>query len=315
LNDFIYYAVIPLSLLVVLFSTVSVAADSTTNEKTEKIKEQKLIPPKPPIDSQIELKLKTGIMHYEYTDPFYEKLSDNTPFVGGGLVFNLGNFSLDLYAQHTDKGKDGFFEENLARNTNAYFDRNDYAITLNYKIDSMSQYLKKLIKRENQFSVYSGWKWSNTNVNTIDISLGPSGQLVRNEIRFETAGPFFGLANSLALDKKNNHWLGISVVGGRIEGNYDFSGIAGETPYANINTISPANVLRYGVSIQGVLFKLFAGNIPIGQLIYSFSVDHYSYTMDLEGPEFANFSGGSSIEETINSANVSLKWVFRLPSL
>ncbi len=167
-------------------------------------------------------------MYYNYSDATIEKFSDNIPFYGAGATYGLsspiGNLSLDVYAQRTDKGKDGFFEEYLNTfrdpvNTDARFNRYDYAITMNYKIGSTYGW---------QIPIFVGYKWGETNLERTEITLGTNFlPLAQVETNFNTEGPaadritfpiatnkehragVYGAYGSLTGEYKQTSWSGV----------------------------------------------------------------------------------------------------------
>jgi len=186
---------IPLSLLLIGLATTSVVGAQGKERVTENL-------PKEPIIQSFDTRLITGVMYYKYSDSMVKKLSDSIPFYGVGATYGIsspiGNISFDLYAQRTDKGKDGFFEENNTfsrppTNTEASFNRDDYAITMNYQIGSIYGW---------QFPVFVGYKWGKTNVTRTEITiLTDFYPLAQVETNFNTEGPIAGLGITFPIAK------------------------------------------------------------------------------------------------------------------
>jgi len=276
------------------------------------IKKNKSVPDKTKIGKSFEFRAMTGMMSQKYADPFYKEFSDNIPFIGGGATVNLtnlpilGDISIDGYVQHSDKGTDGFFSNvpPIVESVNATFNRDDYAITVGHNIMPISHILQNLTNRNSILSFFWGYKWSETDVDAITIRLD-AGELTRNEIHFQTQGPFAGLGYTQALDKKNQNKLGVYLAYGRLEGDYNFTAFVGDQSFPGINTVNPTTAWRYGLSFNGLVTRL-----DQGKLIYGISLDGYYYTMDLAESDFGGFLERSFVEEQVYSLNASLNWVF-----
>jgi len=282
-----------------LASTIVIAGDATIHE------------PKLPIYKSFGLRATTGLMYHKYSGLIKnEKFSDNIPFVGIGATINVGHLSLDGYAQHSDKGKDGSFSIGTrgAVNEEAMFDREDYAITVGYQIGEpiFSLLPKKFSSLSflRNFSVSAGYKWSETNIDVTQIALKYE-DITRTEIQFKTTGPFVGINYIHPFGKNRHHKLGMYVAYGRLEGDYSSSSFKNEQPipYGDPNVVSPTEAIKYGFSLNGLLTKL-----AIGKFTYRISFDSYDYTMDLENSR--GIVDNPSIEEKLYSLNASLYWVF-----
>ena len=287
---------IPLLLTMLLVSTIVIADDGAVVEEFS---------PEPPIYKSFEMRATTGMMYHKYAGPSYKKLSDNIPFVGIGTTLNFGLFSIDGYAQHSDKGKDGsfFIGSRGAINEDAKFYRDDYAITVGYKIgEPIFSFLPKSLNNLSflrNFSVLAGYKWSETNIDVTQITL-ESADLTRTEIHFKTTGPFAG---SGYIQPLGNHNMGMYVAYGKLTGDYSFSAFSGDqvVPTGQPDVISSTEAIRYGISLNGLLTKL-----PMGKFTYRLSLDGYDYTMDVESDKLDNFF----VEEKVYSLNASLNWAF-----
>jgi len=276
---------IPLLLTMLLASTIVIADEATIHE------------PKLPIYKSFGLRATTDLMYHKYSGPIYEKFSDNIPFVGIGATINVGHLSLDGYAQHSDKGKDGSFSIGYrgSLNEDAMFDREDYAITLGYQIGEHFFSRVPILKN---VSVSTGYKWSETNIDVTEITL-ERAELVNTEIQFKTTGPFAGINYIHPFGNNGNHKLGMYVAYGRLTGDYNVD--ASRNPnISNDNAVSPTEAIKYGFSLNGLLTKL-----AIGKFTYRISLDGYNYTMD-----YSSSRGNDSIEEKLYSLNASLNWVF-----
>lgn len=279
-----------------LASTIVIADEAIIDEPT------------PPIYKSFGLRATTGLMYHKYSGLIKnEKFSDNIPFVGIGATINVGHLSLDGYAQHSDKGKDGSFSIGTrgAVNEEAMFDREDYAITLGYQIgEPIFSLLPKNFSSLSflrNFSVSAGYKWSETNIDVTQIALKYE-DITRTEIQFKTTGPFAGINYIHPFGKNRNHKLGMYVAYGRLEGDYNVD--ASNNPnISDDNAVSPTEAIRYGFSLNGLLTKL-----AIGKFTYRISLDSYDYTMDLENTR--GIVDNRSIEEKLYSLNASLNWVF-----
>ncbi|RKZ84821.1 MAG: hypothetical protein DRR19_17225 [Candidatus Parabeggiatoa sp. nov. 1] len=308
MKDDIPQSLIPLSLLLVGLATTSVAGAQesrvTVHEKEE------------PVIQSFDARFITGLMYYKYSDAFVDKLSDNIPFYGVGATYGIsspiGNISFDAYLQRSDKGKDGFFEENLddnfkhPTNTDARFNRDDYAITMTYQIGSIYGW---------QFPIFVGYKWGKTHVERTEITLfqpnddplariETNDPLARIETNFKTKGPVIGLGITFPIATNKEHRAGIYGAYGRLTSEYNTSIFLGEK-YLDAGTVTqPTEAWKYGINFNGLIAKLPIG---WGKLNYTISLDSYNYSMSLK-PRSGDPT--SSIDEQIYSVNASVNWAF-----
>ena len=289
------HLLIPLSLLLVGLATTSVVGAQgsvTVHEEKE------------PIIQSFDTRLITGLMYYNYSDTTFEdQFSDNIPFYGFGASYGIsspiGNISVDAYIQRTDKGKDGFFEEHLDDiyrppvNTDARFNRDDYAITMNYQFGSIYGW---------QIPLFVGYKWGETTLERTEISLStdfyPLAQVKTN---FNTEGPVVGAGITFPIAKNKKHRAGIYGAYGILTGEHKqtIRG-GGDIVVEAIPYTDTTYTWKVGINFNGELVKL-----PIGKLNYTISLDSYSYTMDL-----FMYETDSPLEEEIHSVNASVNWAF-----
>lgn len=277
-----------------------------------------------PIDSSFRTRLITGMLYSSHTSPYVSaKISDNSPFYGIGLSTTfanipiIGNFSLDGYAQHTDKGIFSLFEKSELTDRDSSFYRTDYAITLGHKIEKMTNWIP-WIPSESELSVFMGYKWGETSIDNVEIKLGEQQRITKTHIDLDTKGFFAGLGYVFPLDVRRNKKLGFYYSYGRLTGDYHYT--------YNINAISDDNILspilsdqqnditledekaeshKFGIYFNGIITRVSGLG---GKLTYGISLDRYQYiigsALDRTGEKQV------PIEEEVYSVNVSINWTF-----
>jgi hypothetical protein len=251
------------------------------------------------INSHIDARMMTGMMYHRYSDAFFDKdkLSDNTPFIGFGVTIGLGKRILfDGYFQHSDKGKDGYFLENV--NTDAQFNRDDYVGTFTYMIP------QPWFERHS-LSFFGGYKKSQTNIAATIIRL--PNLLTRQEVTFQTTGFFGGLGYSWKPFNNDESNFTINVAYGGLDGDYTFSAFRGEKRDSSSNAVSPAKGFRYGVYWNGPLTKFSRG---WGKLTYTISLDGYEYKMDLKQEIAGRSMEEKAVKEGVYGINASVNYVY-----
>ncbi len=166
------------------------------------------------VDVSIRPRLEVGVMNYtfeqgaigtllqnsdlsgNYTQESF-KYQDNMPFFGGGLTLFADRFYFDLNAY---KAVDGNGSDTISFSEFAFgpaftaflkgdpisseadFDREDYAVTIGYGIND-------------QFSVFGGYKWANT-----DFDTTVSGPITLTSSLFRSVtGTYLGSIGSLGI--------------------------------------------------------------------------------------------------------------------
>ncbi|OQW92393.1 MAG: hypothetical protein BWK78_01840 [Thiotrichaceae bacterium IS1] len=272
-------------------------------------------PPYERVDQAFSLNLTTGMMYHEYADPIFNKthLSDNTPFIGGGLTISYGPYLVvDGSVQYSDKGKDGYFLGNT--NIDAVFNRHEEILMVGIR-DSIPppnkerwpEIFKLHDKISPAFSVFGGYKWSNTHIAANFITL--PNQMYRQEVDFATRGFFAGGGLSIKplkfLDMESQTKLSITFAYTQLMGDYNAFVVRGETEQTVDSRVNPTWGKRYGVYLSGPL-KLFGGH----KVTYKIAIDRYKYDLSLEetrpGDTFF-------VKEGITGINASLSWVFDVP--
>jgi len=311
------------------------ATESVLKDSSEELKDAfEKAPPRPEIDLIgdigeedtshffFEPRVVTGKIYEKYEEKYARDDSDdvlwqdNVPFLGIGLTLGKKNFSVDIYAQQSESGKDSFARgssrqiENTNINSlqdyNATLSRKDYALNLSYS-------KRNLFGRDHSLIFSVGYKIGQTDINvrarnTHVISItGEENETTNNnldhqDIQFETKGPTIGLAYGFPV---GNSVLGINLGYAWLNTAHSNSSFVGET--------NPGSTSGITVGF------LWAGSIT-QNLGYSLSVDGYSYTMDAATIEsqFKDQNGNlqtrvinlDSIEESVVTFKVSLSYSF-----
>ncbi|MFK5969337.1 MAG: hypothetical protein QM487_04350 [Candidatus Marithrix sp.] len=257
------------------------------------------------IDKSFRTRLITGMSYFSHKSPFITtKYSDYTPFIGIGLSATFDKFSIDGYVQRNDYSVDHMFKSSEAIDESPRFRRTDQAITLGYKIEKFTDWISK----DSEFSVFTGYKWSKTEINNIQINLG--GQRIsETDIESSAKGPFVGLGYIFNIDEKSNKKLGFYYSYGRFEPNYSYtiSGLnfpfAGDIDFKNEDYFESH---KFGIYFNGVItrFSSFFGS----KLTYRILLDKYQYTMD---PGEDRIGGSQDyIEEEVYNISAAISWTF-----
>ncbi len=290
--------------LLLLVSPVSKSQDSEVNPNAtdQSLSIWELLT----INSHVDFRIMTGMRYLSYSDAFFDKdkLTDNSPFGGIGITIGVGKkILLDGYFQYTDKGKDGYFLTNDAEIDDAQFNREDYVGTLTYIIPLPSWF------ERHSFSVFGGYKKSQTDL-TANVTKLPPGipPLSRQEVTFETYGPFFGVGYSWKPFKNDESNLTFNVAWGwDMKGDYTFSAFRGEKRDSSDNAVNPTSGFRYGIYWNGPLTKFSRGR---GKLTYTISLDGYEYKMDLKQEIAGRSMEGKAVEEAVYGINASVNYVY-----
>ncbi|MEN8215348.1 MAG: hypothetical protein ABFS56_03015 [Pseudomonadota bacterium] len=281
-------------------------------DATESVLKDDFEPPRPEIEVIadtdtshffFEPRLVTGKIYEKYEENYAESddilWQDNVPFIGIGLTLGKKNFSVDIYAQQSESGKDSFIREtsSLLQDYNATLSRKDYALNLSYIKSNLFSWDHSLV-----FSV--GYKIGQTDigVRTRNITNQSKPIIKPQDIQFETKGPTIGLAYGFPV---GNSVLGINL------------------GYAWLNTAhsnSSFGVETNPASTSGITVGfLWAGSIS-KNFGYSLSLDGYSYTMGAvtTKTQFKDQNGNlqtreiklNSIEESVMTFKFSLSYSF-----
>lgn len=303
---------IPYLFLTVLLMPFSADATESVPKDTSELKDD-FEPPRPEFDVGeedtshffFEPRVVTGKIYEKYEEKYATSndilWQDNVPFIGIGLTLGKKNFSVDIYAQQSESGKDSFIREtsSLLQDYNANLSRKDYALNLSYSKMNLFGWEHSLV-----FSV--GYKIGQTDIGVRARNItNQSNPIIRlQDIQFETKGPTIGLAYGFPV---GNSVLGINM------------------GYAWLNTAHSNSDFEVETDAKGTsgitVGFLWAGSIT-QNLGYSLSVDGYSYTMDagtIEKPPFQDDNGNlqegqritiNGIEESVVTFKFSLSYSF-----
>lgn len=296
-----------------------------------KSEEKSLIPPKPDvleaelpdfekplilIDRSFRARLITGLLYSSHTSPLLtEKVSDYIPFYGVGLSTTfaeipiIGNFSLDGYAQRTDRGIYRLFEESELTDRDSRFQRTDYAVTLGHKIEKMTNWISL---DDHELSVFIGYKWGETSIDNVEIKLGEQ-RITDTNIDLDTKGFFVGFGYVLPLDVRSNKKLGFYYSYGKLTGNYYYT--LNANAISDDKSLSPFFSDKGDITIEnkkagsqkiGIYFNGIITRSNYGKLTYGISLDRYQYMIG----SVSNRAEGGPIEEEVYGVSASINWTF-----
>lgn len=323
MKDFFIHFLTPSLFFTLLFVSFVGAAEGDNQESTEFEFEFKSTQSRGTIMGEddttnffFEPRVVVGMHQHSYEEKYETsddvKWEDNIPFAGLGLTLGYKNFSLDVYAQQSASGKDSLYDEDDSvlptgeivtqdRDYNTDISREDYAINLSYARNLFVNWDDRIV-----FSV--GYKVGKTSISGArrNITTNLSTEEVKpnrrhEEKQFETNGPTLGISYGFPIGEGV---IGLNFAYAWLETDYTSSEMKETTP----------------VSTSGLTLG-FIWNSPItNNLMFSFSVDGYQYTMGAASAEttFIDALGREqprkitidSIEESVVSVKTSLSYAF-----
>jgi hypothetical protein len=309
-KDFFIHFLTPSLFFTLLFVSFVGAAEGDNQEPTEFEFEFKSTQSRGTIMGEddttnffFEPRVVTGMLYQRYEEKYKTsddvKWEDNIPFVGGGLTLGYKNFSVDVYYQQSASGKAIEFEtsDSLIRDKNIdNLSRKDYAINFSYAMN--------LFKKLDDRVVFStGYKVGHTNISGSNRYI-PTGQDIKYspiDTQFETNGPTVGISYGFP--------IGEGVIGLNLA-------------YAWLKTDYTSTEMKETTaeSTSGLTLGLLWSSPITNNLMFSFSVDGYQYTMgaanaettfiDALGREQPRTITIDSIEENVFSVKTSLSYAF-----
>lgn len=239
---------------------------------------------------------------------------DEIPFVGIGTTFFAGRFYLDLYAQQSAQGKDGFSTQVYRSpeppkipshsfinfDTIVKFDRSDYTISVGYSLtDNLSIYIgyrlgRSELEADGRAAIYLVDDGSITGVTGLVLFDEQIGSI---DIDYENRGPFLGSAFGWRFEDKGS--LSLNIAAAYLKGENDQSGdlISPISGPGNLNLETSGDSL--GISL-GIAWR---GHIT-EQLGYSFSVEGHKFDFEADNAEQPDFS------ETLYTMKLGLSYAF-----
>ncbi len=273
-------------------------------------------PPTTRWNNAFSFKVKSGMMsHSHQMKNIKNSTSDidakaTSPYVGGGLSWSIGSFSLTANGQRTDRRNIGAVITRDSGSTvgdryeDSIFWREDYDASASWRFN---------INSNHSVSLFGGYRWGKTHYDTKKtsiplasnlptktttetvtgtdstgkpISLPDTDQVIDRDkanaqidvtkVLFDSKGPFIGLGYTWRISELSDTRIGFSLAYGKLAGKTNettISGVNGEQGYRPF-TSDGTQGLRYGLFLTGPISRS-----KWGELNYTLGVDAYNYTI------------------------------------
>jgi len=258
-------------------------------------------------DINVQPRVTTGIIDYTVEfDPSSSTqgveftFKDEMPFVGIGTTFFAGRFYLDLYAQKSIEGKDGFSTQVYRSpeppaipshsfinfDTIVKFDRSDFTISAGYSLtDNLSLFLgyrlgRSELEADGRATIYLVDDGTITGVPGLVLFDEQIGSI---DFDYENHGPFLGSAFGWKFEDKGSLSFNIAIA--YLKGENEQSGdlVSPISGPGNLDLETSGDSL--GISL-GVAWR---GHIT-ERLGYSFSIDGHKFDFEADNAEQPDFS-------------------------